>query len=105
MISSLLQCKVGLFYKTEEWAKEKLDYLAEQFKDQIERRSKNIIVLKNGFVIRAVSANTCARGHRFHKILCQEGIDSEILNTVIRPSLVFPQIVVWKDEYETHDGL
>lgn len=100
MIKYICYFKVGLFYKTEEWIKEKFDYLTEQLKDQIERRDKNVIILKNGFIIQAVPANTRARGCKFDKILCQEGIDSEILNTIIKPSLIFPQIVVWKDEYE-----
>lgn len=94
--SYLLQCQVGLFYITEEWAKEKLEFLAQRIpEEEIERRTKNSIVLKNGSSIKAVPANGNIRGSKFNRILYQEGIDKEVLDAVIRPMICSP-IVAWR---------
>lgn len=96
MISSLLHCRVGLFYITEDWAKEKLEFLASKIPEEdIESRTKLEIRLKNGNCIKAVNAGTSARGSKFNRVLCQEGISEEVLNTVIKPTILLP-IVTWR---------
>jgi len=48
------------------------------------RSGSTFIEFKNGSYLRVLGAKESARGHAFHKVLYEAGINDEILNCVIR---------------------
>lgn len=46
--------------------------------------NSSFIEFKNGSYIKVLSASQNARGHAFHKVLHEPGIDYEVLNCVVR---------------------
>lgn len=50
--------------------------------------------LKNGDVIRTVRANENSKGLRNTKVFIEHGIDKEIVDCVIRPSIMFTMQVI-----------
>ena len=92
---------IGIYYKTFGWAQFVYDKLLEHFKDldclvraYVDKYGNGIIQLKNGTVYHFIKNNETARGYKFHKVYMQDGIDDDIINTIIEPS-----IMPYKDLY------
>ena len=93
---------IGVFYKNAEWA----DKWFEDFINKIDitcistyirnRADKFIIKLRDGNIIKAISANNKARGNKFDKVFVEPCIEPETINEIIRP-LLTQQVII---EYE-----
>lgn len=93
-LSFALQQNIGIYYQTREWADKIFDSIVESYpKKYIKqiRKSKDIdfrcIVLEDGSIIRFIGARESSRGFCFSKIIIEPGIDREIIETIIYPSL------------------
>lgn len=88
MINYIAQ-RIGIYYKDEFWLEDFLNELLKNIpEDIIIRKEKNCVRLKDGTFIKAVRANSDARGHRFDKIFMQSGIDEDTYEINIRPAQV-----------------
>lgn len=95
---------IGIFFKDITWK----DNVYNEIKNYYEEREcisltlnfkgSARIELKDGSVIYFVPANDCSRGHRFSKAILQPGIDKEIIDCVIRPSIVTNCFYVYEEE-------
>lgn len=86
---------IGVYYKTSEWAYFVYTKLVKYFTDldclvrsHVGRCGTGIIQLKNGTVYHFIKGNETARGYRFHKVYIQDGVDDDIINTIIEPSII-----------------
>lgn len=94
--------RIGVFYKNAEWA----DKWFEDFINEIDktcisnyirnRAGRFIIKLRDGTIIKAISADSKARGNRFDKAFVEPCIEPETINEFIRP-LLMKQVII---EYE-----
>lgn len=88
MINYIAQ-RIGIYYKDEFWLEDFLNELLRNVpEDIIIRKEKDCVRLKDGTFIKAVRANSDARGHKFDKIFMQSGIDEDIYEINIRPTQV-----------------
>lgn len=88
MINYIAQ-RIGIYYKDKFWLEDFLNELLKNIpEDIIVRREKDCIRLKDGTFIKAVKANSGARGHKFDKIFMQSEIDEDIYEINIRPAQV-----------------
>lgn len=86
MINYIAQ-RIGIYYKDKFWLEDFLNELLKNIpEDIIIRREKDCIGLKDGTFIKAVKANSNAKGHRFDKIFMQSEIDEDIYEINIRPA-------------------
>ena len=93
--------KVGVVYKehrwAEKWFKEFISKIDKScVKKYILSHSDIAVILKDGTIIKAVSATGNSRGSRFDKIFVQPGVDKDVIDHVIRP-MILPTII---NEYE-----
>jgi hypothetical protein len=93
--------EIGIYYKTLEWVHFVYTELVKYFTDldclvraHVDRYGNGIIQLKNGTAYHFVKGNETSRGHKFHKVYMQDGIDDDIINVIIEPS-----IIPYKDLY------
>lgn len=86
--------KIGVFYKNQKWKKEMFDKIAEYYRslDMIDFLMYGTwdarIVLKDKTTIYFVDANTRSKGQRYSKVIIQQGVDQQIIDTVIRPCVL-----------------
>ena len=86
MINYIAQ-RIGIYYKDKFWLEDFLNELLKNIpEDIIIRREKDCIRLKDGTFIKAVRANSNAKGHKFDKIFMQSGIDEDTYEINIRPA-------------------
>ena len=86
MINYIAQ-RIGIYYKDEFWLEDFLNELLRNIpEDIIIRKEKDCVRLKDGTFIKAVRANSDARGHKFDKIFMQSGIDEDTYEINIRPT-------------------
>ena len=87
MINYIAQ-RIGIYYKDEFWLEDFLNELLRSIpEDIIICREKDRVRLKDGTFIRAVKANSGARGRReFDKIFMQSEIDEDMYEINIRPA-------------------
>lgn len=86
MINYIAQ-RIGIYYKDEFWLEDFLNELLKNIpEDIIIRKEKDCVRLKDGTFIKAVRANSDARGHKFDKIFMQSGIDEDTYEINIRPT-------------------
>lgn len=94
LLQGILSQKIGIFYKTQKWKKEIFDKIAEYYRsiDMIDFLTYSIwdarIVLKDGTTIYFVDANTRSKGQRYTKVIIQQGVNQQIIDTVIRPCVL-----------------
>ena len=86
---------IGIYYKTSEWAYFVYIKLVKYFTDldcliraHIDKHGYGIIQLKNDTTYYFVKGDETAGGHRFHKAYMQDCIDDDIINTIIKPSIM-----------------
>lgn len=90
----ILSQKIGIFYKNQKWKKEMFDKIAEYYRslDMIESLTYATwdarIVLKDETTIYFVDANARSKGQRYSKVIIQQGVDQQIIDTVIRPCVL-----------------
>ena len=106
MINYIAQ-RIGIYYKDKFWLEDFLNELLKNIpEDIIIRREKDFIILKDGTFIRAVKANSGARGHKFDKIFMQSGIDEDTYEINIRPAQVqryyYPLVFDSEKMYNRH---
>lgn len=92
---------IGIYYKTFEWAQFVYDKLLKYFKDldclahaSVEKNGFGFIVLKNGVIYQILRADETSRGYKNNIVYMQDGIDDDIIDTIIEPS-----IMPYKDLY------
>ena len=93
-LQGILSQRIGIFYKTQKWKKEVFDKIAEYYRsiDMIDFLNYSIwytrIVLKDETTICFVDANTQSKGLRFSKVIIQQGVNQQIIDTVIKPCIL-----------------
>ena len=89
-LQSMLCQRIGIFYSDNKWAKKIFSKTHDYYRslDMIDRiNSTAMIRLKDNTEIVFVRAAENARGHCFSKVILQPGIDKELIDRVIRPTL------------------
>ncbi len=93
-LQGILSQKIGIFYKTQKWKKEMFNKIAEYYRsiDMIDFLTYSIwdarIVLKDKTTIYFVDASTRSKGLRFSKVIIQQGVNQQIIDTVIKPCIL-----------------
>lgn len=106
MINYIVQ-RIGIYYKDEFWLEDFLNELLRNVpEDIIIRKEKDCVRLKDGTFIKAVRANSNARGCKFDKIFMQSGIDEDTYEINIRPAQMqryyHPLVFEGKKMYNRH---
>ena len=87
----LILCQeIGIFYRDKKWAEKIFNKINDYYHslDMIDRiYGTTMIRLKDNTEIFFVRAAENARGYCFSKVILQPGIDKELINCVIRPTL------------------
>jgi len=85
--------RIGVYYIDEEWKRKIFDQIYNYYKsiDFVEHsyysRGNSTIELKDGSLIHFIPANVNSRGMRHTKVLLQSGIDKQIIDYIIKPTL------------------
>lgn len=85
--------RIGVFYKNEEWAEKKFHEIYKEIVNNsgsgtcqiISTKDGKVICLGNNSYIKFVSAYVHSRGQKFDRIYYQDGIESDILYSIIYP--------------------
>ena len=87
--------RIGIFYRDKRWAEVKLEEICKSIVDNLEsgvcRRHHDMrIEIGNGSYIKFVPAYENCCGQKFNRIYYQEGIDEEVLECRVYPTLFNP---------------
>ena len=107
ILTFMLSQSIGIYYKDFDWASRLFNRILEYYPQEylaergIKKNKNNLrIEFKDGSVIRFIHASESAKGCCFSKIIMQPGIDEEIIECIICPTLKHQnrRIMIFKNE-------